>query len=207
MKIECLPVGELQTNCYLIYDGDRRGIVLDPGGEPQTILSRIAERQMDVEAVVLTHAHYDHILATPELCRALRVPLWCGRRDVPALEDEHRSLAAFFAPGMTLRMRAERSLCEGDVLVIGNERLNVWETPGHTPGSICLVGDAVIFAGDTLFAGSIGRTDFPYGDPTAMMASLRRLSALDGDRRVYPGHGGETTLAFERVGNPYLMGM
>lgn len=199
----CLPLGELDTNCYFIWDSCREALVVDPGDEASTILSALYREGLSVRAVVLTHVHFDHMLATQEICDATNAPLWVGAGDEAALTDGMKNLSAFFGGGI-VSLHADRMLREGDVVTVGEHTLTVWETPGHTPGSICLIGEELALTGDTLFAGSIGRVDFPGGDVTAMERSLRRLQDLPDEMRIYPGHGPSTTMGHEKNGNPYL---
>lgn len=206
MQVDTLVVGALQTNCYLVYDkGTRQALVIDPGDEAPRIISAVTERSLQVVAVVLTHVHFDHMLACADVCRALDAPLYVGAADEPALTDDTRNLIRFFSPDRTLVLTADRLLREGDVLTLGDERLTVLETPGHTPGCICLLGEDILIAGDTLFCGGVGRTDFPGGDTAVLRRSLSRLMAIEGDRRVYAGHDMPTTLARERATNPFIV--
>ncbi len=206
MQVEALAVGALQTNCYLVYDDvTRQAIIVDPGDEAARIICAVEERSLQVAAVVLTHVHFDHMLACADVCRAFEAPLCVGAADEAALTNDNRNLIRYFSPDRSLALTADRLLREGDVLMLGDERLTVLETPGHTPGCICLLGDEVLLAGDTLFCGGVGRTDFPGGDTAQLRRSLRRLMAIEGDRRVYPGHDMPTTLARERITNPYIV--
>lgn len=206
MKVICLPVGELATNCYLAADENGAAAVIDPGDAAQEILARAAQEKLTIAAVLLTHAHFDHMLAAGEIREATGALLYVYADDQPALTDPVRSLTAFFTPGQDLRLTADRVVREGDVIEAGQLRFSVLHTPGHTPGSCCYLCGRTLFSGDTLFMGSEGRTDFPGGDPHALAASLRRLAALEGDCAVYPGHGPATTLSRERAENPYITG-
>ncbi len=206
MRVETLVVGDLQTNCYLVYDVDsKQALVVDPGDEALRIVRAVEERRLRVTAVVLTHVHFDHMLACEDVCYALDAPLYVGAADAPALTDDIRNLVGYFSPDRSLSLTADRLLREGDELTVGNERLTVLETPGHTPGSICLLGDDVLIAGDTLFCGSVGRTDFPGGNIAQLRRSLHRLMAIEGDRTVYAGHDMPTTLSRERATNPFIV--
>ena len=203
MTIRCLPLGALQANCYLLSDEEGATAVIDPGDEAGTILETVRAGELAVEAILLTHAHFDHILAADELRRETGAPVYVYETDAPALADPRRSLTVL-AKGGAGPLRADHLLKDGEELRVGRLAVSVLHTPGHTPGSCCfLCGDA-LFSGDTLFAGSIGRTDFPGGDDQAMAASLRMLAALEPGIRVFPGHGGSTTLSKERMENPYL---
>ena len=203
MTIRCLPLGALQANCYLLSDEEGATAVIDPGDEAGTILETVRAGELAVEAILLTHAHFDHILAADELRRETGAPVYVSETDAPALADPRRSLTVL-AKGGAGPLRADHLLKDGEELRVGRLAVSVLHTPGHTPGSCCfLCGDA-LFSGDTLFAGSIGRTDFPGGDDQAMAASLRMLAALEPGIRVFPGHGESTTLSKERMENPYL---
>ena len=204
MQVMCIPVGGLDTNCYLVWDTRRKALVLDPGDDADSILQAVEEKGLTVQAVVLTHVHFDHLLAAEAVCRAYNAPLWAGAGDAAALGDPRLNLSAYFQPSSPVILTADRLLHEGDELAVGEEILTVWETPGHTPGSLSLVGDQLVFSGDTLFAGSMGRIDFPGGDGQAMTRSLRRLAALTAELTVYAGHGPATTIGQERATNPYL---
>ena len=203
MTIRCLPLGALQANCYLLSDEEGATAVIDPGDEAGTILETVRAGELAVEAILLTHAHFDHILAADELRRETGAPVYVYETHAPALADPRRSLTVL-AKGGAGPLRADHLLKDGEELRVGRLAVSVLHTPGHTPGSCCfLCGDA-LFSGDTLFAGSIGRTDFPGGDDQAMAASLRMLAALEPGIRVFPGHGESTTLSKERMENPYL---
>ena len=204
MTLRTLCLGELDTNCYIVWDDNCVAMVIDPADEAEKILSVIQSEGLSVAAVVLTHVHFDHLLAAEEVCAATGAPLCIGRGDEDALLDPIRNLSGVFQLCAPVRLNADKLLSHGDVLTIGRLSLTVLETPGHTPGSICLMGEGVLFSGDTLFYDSIGRVDFPGGDVPAMLESLRRLMALPEDLRVYSGHGPETTIGREVAYNPYL---
>ena len=203
MTVKSLSVGYMDVNCYLCWDDPSRALVIDPGEEPGRILDAIKRYGLTVQAVVLTHGHFDHMMAAGAVCDAVGAPLWIGAGDEVCLNDPERSLTALFCPQEAVCLRADRLLHEGDMLSVGAESFTVMETPGHSPGSICLRGDGMLIAGDTLFAGSIGRTDFPGSDVSAMRASLRRLFTLPPEIAVYPGHGSATSIGLEKATNPY----
>ncbi len=205
MKVITLSVGELDTNCYILYDETTsKALVVDPGDEASRILAALMDKQLHVEAVVLTHGHFDHMMAARAVCDATGAPLCAAAAEADTLADAQSNLSAMFYTGQGVTLTAQRPLRDGDVLSIGGERLTVLSTPGHTPGCICLLGEGLLVAGDTLFAGSIGRLDFPGGDAQAMMTSLARLVTLSDDLAVYPGHGPATTIGREKATNPYL---
>lgn len=205
MTVRRLTLGALETNCYIVWDEDsRETLVIDPADESEVILSLLEQEDLHTIAVVLTHVHFDHMLAAQTVCNATGAPLYVGAGDEDALSDPMRNLSGWFTPSNPVSISADRLLREGDVLTIGLDHFTVWETPGHTPGCICLVGEDTLFSGDTLFCGSIGRTDFPGSDISAMRMSLRRLARLSEGMTVCSGHGGETTIGWELDTNPYL---
>ena len=196
MKIQVLPVGQLGTNCCLLEDeSTHTAAVIDPGDEAGRILAQAQADGVEIQMILLTHAHFDHTGAVAQLCKALPgVPVYLHPADAAMLGG-----GGFPAIGA-----ATRPYDEGDTLTLGSLEIQVLHTPGHTPGGVTLkVGDA-LFTGDTLFRDSMGRTDFPGGSYEQIMASLRRLGQLPGDYQVLPGHMGTTSLARERMGNYYM---
>lgn len=204
MTIRTLCLGELDTNCYVAWDANGVAVIIDPADDADAILSLIEEEHLTVSAVVLTHAHFDHMLVAERVSLDTGAPLYIGKHDEAALGDPIRNLSGVFQMCPPLCITADQTLSEGDRLTVGDLSLTVMETPGHTPGCICLLGDGVLFSGDTLFFDSIGRVDFPGGDIPAMAESLRRLSKLPAETVVYPGHGPATTIGREVEYNPYL---
>ena len=205
MTLRTLCLGELDTNCYIVWDDNRVSMVVDPADEAEKILAVIDAEQLSVSAVVLTHVHFDHLLAAEEVCAATGAPLCVGRGDEDALTDSVRNLSGVFQMCAPVSLKADRLLCDGDVLTVGDLSFTVLETPGHTPGCICLMENGVLFAGDTLFYDSIGRVDFPGSDVPSMLASLRRLATLPAELTVYSGHGPATTIGREVKQNPYML--
>ncbi|MBR5540200.1 MAG: MBL fold metallo-hydrolase [Clostridia bacterium] len=202
MTFERIPVGAMAANCCLVYDEQKNAAVIDPGDEPELLLARIQKYGLTVRAILLTHVHFDHIQAVKELQAETCAPLLVHEAEVPALTDPAFSLV------MTpYHLTADRVLHDGDTVEVGELTFTVLHTPGHTDGSVCYWCGDTLFSGDTLFAGSIGRTDFAGGDFTAMRKSLARLAALPDDIRVIPGHGPETTIGFEKRHNPFVLGM
>lgn len=193
MEWTALSLGALGTNCYLIHTGAGT-LVLDPADGAPAILSELQRRGWTADAVALTHAHFDHMLALNGLGAK---EVYLHGADVPALTDARRNLSALFGAPFQGQPRPA-ALAEGAALF----GLSVLHTPGHTPGSLCLYApeEGLLFSGDTMFAGGWGRTDFPGGDEDAMRDSLARLLRLPEDTRVLPGHGPGTTIARERRG-------
>ena len=194
LKIDTLPLGDYQTNCYIVrQETDKNCLVIDPGYEPEIILSFLQEKQLTVEAILLTHCHFDHVGAVKELAAETDCKVYLCGKDL--------ALPPMLTNGTLYYTDTYR---DGDKLTLAGMEVSVLETPGHTPGSVCLIVEDHLFAGDTLFAGSCGRTDLPGGDARAMRDSLRRLAALKGNYQVHPGHGHGTTLDLEKQTNPYL---
>ena len=194
LTIHTLTLGTYGTNCYIIHDSaSKTCCVIDPGYTPEKILDEVNALGLTVEAILLTHGHFDHVGGVKEIA----AETGC---DVYLCADE-----LTLPPQITAgRLYYTKTYGEGDTLHLAGLTICVIRTPGHTPGSVCLLVDDAMFSGDTLFAGSCGRTDLPGGSGAAMRASLRRLAGLSADYRVYPGHGMDTTLAEEKRYNPYL---
>lgn len=205
MLIKRLVVGELATNCYLLgCEETGTAALIDPGADSKTILEEIALGGWRLEKIILTHAHYDHFGAAGEILSQEKVPLGIGKEDAAALSDPNCNLAAFLG-GTRRGLAADLLLDEGELLEVGNLKFKVLHTPGHTPGGICLLGEGVLLTGDTLFAGSIGRTDFQGGSLPRLMESLQKLRVLPGELQVLPGHGPASTMEQELTDNPYLV--
>lgn len=198
-----LVLGELDTNCWLVDDGDGGPtVVVDPAGDAEQLLSELAGR--DVSSIVLTHGHFDHLGAADALRERTGAPLMIHRADGPLITSAQGTGALMFGLDHSTKP-AERLLEDGDTIAAGRLVLTVVHTPGHTRGCICLLCDGHVFSGDTLFAGSVGRTDFPGGDPVALKRSIvDRLAPLADDLVVHPGHGPDTTIGRERRVNPFF---
>ena len=197
-------LGELDTNCWLVSDGAGGPLlVIDPAGDATDLIAAVADRP--VVAVVLTHGHFDHIGAAREILAATGAPLLVHEADAEAILTPEGAGGAMFGFD-TSAPPADRVLSDGDVVEVGALRLAVLHTPGHTPGSICLysAADGELFCGDTLFAGSVGRTDLAGGDPRLMRDSIARLAMLQGETRAHPGHGPDTTIEREQRVNPFF---
>ncbi len=203
--VKTLVVGPLQSNCYLYGSAAAgRGIIIDPGAEPDMILAEFQKTGLSLEAIVITHAHFDHAGGNRRLKELTGAPILVHRNDATALKMLGAQ-AMFFMMRVESSPPADRLLGDGDVIELGDASLTVLHTPGHSTGGICLLGEGVVFSGDTLFAGSIGRYDLPGGDADTLLASIRdRLMVLPDDTVVCPGHGPSTTIGEERQYNPFL---
>ncbi len=202
MTIHTLVLGDYQVNCYIVHeDGCSRCVVIDPGYDDSAVLRKLQELGLTLEAILLTHGHFDHVGAVKALVAATGCGLWMSEGD---WSQKPGPMTHFLYP-LANEDFTEIQLCEdGEVISAGGLRFEVISTPGHTWGSVCYRCDDVLFTGDTLFARSCGRTDLPGGDAAAMKKSLYRLSLLQTDYRLHPGHGNSTTLSQEKTYNPYL---
>ena len=201
MNITSYPVGMIGTNCYLLTDETAKVCALvDPGDEGALLLSKVRASGCELKMILLTHGHFDHVTAVPEILKAYPgLPVYIHEKDYDDAVN-----GGGFAPG-TGPIPSVVYYKEGDTVTLGSLIITVMETPGHTPGSVTLkVGDTDLFTGDTLFAGSCGRTDFPGGSYAQMMTSLARLGKLAGDYKVWPGHESASTLERERQVNYYM---
>lgn len=199
-------VGPLACNCYVVGDAiTRRAIVVDPGGDATELASAIHAAGVTVTAIVATHAHFDHVLAAAELREKTGAPFHLHDSDRPLLDWFQASGRLFLGAELPPPPVVDTSVSEGDLLEAGAVELGVLHTPGHSPGSISLITKEAVFSGDTLFAGSIGRTDLPGGDTRALVDAVRhKLFELEPELPVYPGHGPATTLERERRSNPFV---
>lgn len=207
--LERYYVGMLQTNCYLLGDSQAsQAVVIDPGDNSDRIAGRITELKLKLVAILNTHAHFDHIMDAWSLKEAMGGKVYLHRKDESLLQDRTVGLGAVLdSVSGAARGTIDDWLQEGDHLVFGAIELDVLETPGHTPGHVSFYFPKrkMIFVGDTLFAGSIGRTDFPGGSHNQLIRSVQeKIFPLDGATVVYPGHGPETTVAQERRSNPFF---
>jgi glyoxylase-like metal-dependent hydrolase (beta-lactamase superfamily II) len=210
--VEALPVGQIAANCYVVVcPTTRRAAILDPGDEPERILARVRTHGATVTHVLHTHGHFDHISATEAVLAGLPAPVALGGHPADAFlyEDGAQDMAAMLGYPVTApRARPSPALTDGAEVVVGDLRLRVLHTPGHTPGSVSLLlAPWCVFTGDTLFRRGIGRTDLLGGDEDAIYASIEsRLYPLDAALTAHPGHGEPTTIGEERRLNPFVRG-
>lgn len=205
MKIIRIPAGIYAVNCYIVYSSQtREAVVVDPGGDVNTILKTIEDNNLVVKKIILTHGHGDHIGAVMDLKVELDVPVYIHEDDLIMLQDADINLSSSMAIG-AVEIKADGLLKDGDRINIGSDIMEVIHTPGHTPGCISLKIGGYLFSGDTLFKGSIGRTDLVGGDYTEIIKSIKeKLMILSDDVVVLPGHGDKTTILAERMYNPFL---
>ena len=202
LKVHTLPLGAYQTNTYIVHDSEASSCALiDPGYEAGTILDTVSGLGLTVDAVLLTHGHFDHVGAVEEIVTKTGCKLWCSESDWSQFPNP---VTAYFYPIANCDF-CEVSFCEdGEIIHAGGLTFRVMATPGHTHGSVCYLCEKAMFSGDTLFAGSCGRTDLPGGSGKFLRLSLERLAELEENYWVYPGHGESTTLAEEKRYNPYM---
>ena len=194
MKIHTLVLGELDTNCYLVEGRDGHAVVIDPAARGEAVAQWLEENGLTLDAVFLTHAHFDHLGGLKDLCRITGAPAYLHAAD--------RAIVDVMSHG---RMTDDPLPYPATVEAAGLT-FQILHTPGHSPGSVCLLTEGVLFSGDTLFAGTCGRTDLPGGSPEEMECSLRRLARLTDNCDVLPGHGSPSTLSWELKTNPCLRG-
>ncbi len=208
MILERITAGIYATNCYVIgCKNTKKGVIVDPGGDAEKIIQSVTRNGLEIKYIVLTHGHFDQIGALKEVKERIKALVAIHSGDAHMLEDPGKSLAALAGSGAG-KVTADVQLKDWDLLKAGDLEMEIIHTLGHTPGSVCIkIGDGVLLSGDTLFAGSVGRTDLPGGDFDSLMHSIKtRLMTLSDDTKVYPGHGIATTIAREKEKNPFLTG-
>ncbi len=204
MILKQLVVGPFGSNCYIVgSESNKEGMIIDPGDEAEVIFENVKDLGLEIKSIVLTHAHIDHIGALKEVKEATGAEVAIHADDAQALQE--KSVSAMFGLSYPTPPPPDRLLQDGDSLDIGDLHFGVLHTPGHSPGGICLLGEEIVFSGDTLFNFGIGRYDLPGGDYSQLMNSIHtKLMVLPDNTAVYPGHGPDTTIGTERRGNPFL---
>ena len=206
MIIQTFTVGPFQENTYLLIDRDtRHAVFIDPGDDGKRLLNAVEESRVTLDAIWLTHAHVDHVGGIAAIKRVTDVPVYLHPLDRP-LYDSAKSHGEVFGLRVEAPPPPEKTLADGDTLRVGGLSFAVMHTPGHAPGHVVIHGHGVVFAGDCLFAGSVGRTDLPFANGAELARSLDRICSLPAETIVYSGHGPATTIGEELESNPFVNG-
>jgi len=206
IRFESLVVGPLGTNCYIVWDrSTRTTAIIDPGGDAAKIRQVVSYNDLKPASILLTHGHPDHCFAAGYIAREYGAEIYMHEADIDQVEQGLVPLELVYDVSSFVELSPLKLLNDGDILSLGDSSISVVHTPGHSPGGVCFVTDAGLFCGDTIFAGSIGRTDFPGGDHDQLIASIRtKLLCRPDETPLYPGHGPSTTVGRERATNPFL---
>lgn len=209
MRIKTFSNNSMGQNVYLVWCSEtKEGVLVDVGCnavDEKNIMGIIAKEEIEIKAILLTHGHYDHMIGLERMKTLLDVPVYCHAKEAEFLENPDLNLS--YLTSQKISVSADRLFADGDLFTFGNCEFKVLHTPGHTPGCICFYStqNEALFVGDTLFKGSIGRTDFPLGDHEKMIKNIKvKLLALPEKTNVYAGHGESTTIGREKVSNPFL---
>jgi glyoxylase-like metal-dependent hydrolase (beta-lactamase superfamily II) len=201
MIIKKLIVGPLENNCFIIGDDDtKEALVVDPGDEPDRILDLIQENKFKIKFIICTHAHFDHVGAVPDLKEQTNANIVIHREDLDLYKNIEKQ-ALLWGYEIDPLPDPDILVSEGDKLEIGNLSFEILHTPGHSPGGVCIYGEGILITGDTLFAGSVGRTDLYGGEIKKLKDSFKRLMNLPEETKVLPGHGPESTIGNEKINN------
>ncbi|APF22668.1 MULTISPECIES: MBL fold metallo-hydrolase [Clostridium] len=198
LNLKTVPAGVYEANCYILVDSETKDCaIIDAGGDAGKISAAVESMQGNPKYLLLTHGHFDHVGGVKEICSKYDIPFYISKTDEEYMEKDNSVFGTL--------PKASGYLKEGDVVKLGSREIKVIETPGHTKGGLCFLIDGKLFTGDTLFQGSIGRTDFIGGDMKEIISSIKnKLLPLGDDVEVYPGHGPSSSIKFEKMRNPYL---
>ena len=202
------PCGMFGTNSFIIYDEKKEAALIDAPGNTEEVLAVLAENDLTLKYILLTHGHCDHIFSLAETAEKTGAEVFIHENDVEKLTSDHLDLTDFFGLPPVRYYHDAKPLHDGDIITVGEIPVKVMHTPGHTSGSVMFIAEGNIFSGDSLFSGGIGRTDMPDGDMSVYRTTLKKIAAFEGeyaDYDVYPGHGAYTSLKTEKEYNPYLV--
>ena len=206
MKVELFVTGIISTNCYVaVNEETKQAVVIDPALASMRMMNQIREEGLKIEAILLTHGHFDHIMGIDGFLKEYQVPVYVHEDDLPMMEDPQWNQSSIYTRGYTFSGAVP--VKDGQVLSYAGYDFQVLHTPGHTPGGCCyyVASEHVLFSGDTLFQRSVGRTDFEGSSTSALIRGIReKLMTLPDDTHVYPGHMGETMIGYERENNPFI---
>lgn len=205
IKVNTIVVGDMEENCYILSNEEtKEALIFDPGAESDKIIKFIDDNGYNPRCILLTHGHFDHIGACDKLRENYNIPIFAGENEELLLREPKVNLSSLF--GSEISLTADNFLNDKDHISISCFDAMVISTPGHTPGGVCYYfkNEGILFTGDTLFCGSIGRTDFPYGDTNALLESIKKLNDLPDETLVYSGHGYDTLIGTEKETNPYM---
>ena len=206
LAIRMMVLGPVQTNCFFLINEDTKEVlVIDPADHAQKIIEWMKSENLKPVAILLTHGHFDHIMGVEGIRKEYGIPVYASRDEVDVLAKPQLNVSTMM--GAYLSMKADELFCDGDVLELAGMKLKVISTPGHPIGSVCfyIEEEKVLISGDTLFEASVGRTDFPTGSSRQLIESIKtRLFILPDDTSVFPGHGGTTSIGYEKLHNPFV---
>lgn len=204
MKIYKLIVGPIQSNCYIIETKNKNGVIIDAGDEAEKIIEFYERKGITIKKILITHGHFDHIGAVSAIVAKTGAHVYIHPSDAAKLQSPEKSLATIIPDHKFNKVTKYEPIFEGDTITVDELTFKVMHTPGHSKGSVCYILDDIIFSGDTIFCGSVGRTDFPDGDLDEIVSSAKRIAKLKGDYTIYCGHEKSTTLDYERKNNAYM---
>lgn len=207
IEIKRFVLGSVGTNCYLVWNKDtKEAVIVDPADHASKLQQELESHQLTLKAVLLTHGHFDHIMATNDLCRTYTVPVYCHKEEVELLEDATKNLSAYMGDSGAFTMTASHLVEDNEKLELLGQTIEVLHTPGHTKGGVCyyFVQENCMFVGDTIFLESVGRTDFPTGNMNVLLQSIQsKIYSKHNEICLYPGHGPATSIGYEKENNPY----
>ncbi len=206
MVIKKMQLGEMQTNCYVVTTNYKNAVVIDCGDNPDQIMEYVDSNDITIKKILLTHGHFDHVGAVAEIAKKTNAEVFIHTEDLEMLTSSELNLSKMLPNYMFSVYKGAVAVNEGDVITLDELEFKVLHTPGHTKGGVCYICNDNIFTGDTLFAGNVGRTDFPGGSYSEIINSVNKIAQLEGNYNIYTGHGANSTLDNERENNVYIKG-